>query len=141
MRGNFFLDTSILVRTFDRATADKRDRARELVSQALSEGTGMLSWQVVQEFLSAATTKFEVPLSARDAADYLAAVLWPLCRVFPTADTYTEALRIRESAGFPFRDSLIIASARQGGARVLYSEDLQDGRVFDELRIENPFSA
>jgi predicted nucleic acid-binding protein len=38
-------------------------------------------------------------------------------------------------------DALIVQAALSGGADVLYSEDLQHGRRFGELRIENPFLA
>lgn len=140
MKGEFFLDTNILVYTFSPVDTLKRDRAKSLVSQALKDGTGMISWQVVQEFLNVATTKFQVCLSPQDSASYLAEVLRPLCRVFPTIEIYSEALGLRDRTGFSYYDCLIIASARQGGARTLYSEDLQHGRVIDHLCIENPFS-
>jgi predicted nucleic acid-binding protein len=41
--------------------------------------------------------------------------------------------------GYRFYDSLIVASALNSGARILYSEDLQHGRRIGDLRIENPF--
>jgi predicted nucleic acid-binding protein len=36
-------------------------------------------------------------------------------------------------------DSLIVAAAIQGGCKILYSEDMQHGRRFGELVVENPF--
>jgi len=33
---------------------------------------------------------------------------------------------------------LIVQSALEGGASILYSEDMQDGQVFETLRIKNP---
>jgi predicted nucleic acid-binding protein len=36
-------------------------------------------------------------------------------------------------------DALIVTMALKAQCRVLYSEDMQDGRVIDGLRIENPF--
>ena len=38
-----------------------------------------------------------------------------------------------------FWDALIIEAALVGGAFCLYSEDLQHGRIVEDLRIENPF--
>jgi predicted nucleic acid-binding protein len=38
-----------------------------------------------------------------------------------------------------FYDALVIEAAIAGGARVLYSEDLQHGQVFDTVEIVNPF--
>jgi predicted nucleic acid-binding protein len=37
-------------------------------------------------------------------------------------------------------DALIVAAAMEGGCSLLYSEDLQSGRRFGDLRIENPFA-
>jgi len=34
---------------------------------------------------------------------------------------------------------LILAAALESGAKILFSEDLQSGRSFDELKIVNPF--
>lgn len=39
-----------------------------------------------------------------------------------------------------FDDSLIVAAALASGAAVLFTEDLQPGRVIGSLKIENPFS-
>ena len=38
-------------------------------------------------------------------------------------------------------DALIVESARARGCRRLLSEDLQHGREFGSVRIENPFRA
>ena len=40
-----------------------------------------------------------------------------------------------------FWDSVLCTVARSGGAEVLLTEDLQDGRDLDGLRVANPFSA
>jgi predicted nucleic acid-binding protein len=82
----FFLDTNIFVYSFDSRFPDKKRIAIELVRYALQSQTGVISTQVVQEFLNVATGKLEVPFRARDAKDYLSQVLAPLCQVFPTFD-------------------------------------------------------
>jgi len=35
-------------------------------------------------------------------------------------------------------DALIVRAALEGGASVLYSEDLQHGQGFETLRVQNP---
>jgi predicted nucleic acid-binding protein len=50
------------------------------------------------------------------------------------------AIRRSQANALSFLDSLIIAAALAGGAARLLSEDLQDGRIIDGMRIENPFS-
>jgi len=49
------------------------------------------------------------------------------------------AIKITNRYHFSFWDSLIVQAAMMGGARILYSEDMQDGQRIDDLRIQNPF--
>ena len=140
MPAEFFLDTNVLVYTFDSSAPAKRARARDLVRRALEDGSGVISWQVVQEFLNVALHRFERPLSGRDAADYHAEVLTPLCQVFPTPELCRNALAIHAETGFRYYDSLILAGAVASGARTLLTEDLQAGREVRGVRITNPFS-
>jgi predicted nucleic acid-binding protein len=50
-----------------------------------------------------------------------------------------DALRLHNENQLAWYDSLIIAAALQGGCKVLYSEDMQQGRRFGDLVIQNPF--
>jgi predicted nucleic acid-binding protein len=81
MSDKFFLDTNIFIYTFDSREPGKQQKADELVSNALNTGNGIISFQVIQEFFSAATRKFISPLSASDCQKYLNNVLAPLCKV------------------------------------------------------------
>jgi predicted nucleic acid-binding protein len=139
--GKFFLDTNIFVYTFEERPSAKRDRARQLVAQALETRLGSISYQVVQEFLNVATRKFAKPLSVSDAQLYLARILMPLCEVFPDAALYSQALSISGEMGIGFYDALIVSSAIGASAAILWSEDLQHGRRIRELEIRNPFRA
>ena len=139
MRGKFFLDTNIFVYSFDHSAPEKRDKARSMIMDALQGNQGAVSYQVVQEFLNVALTKFESPLSSVDAKQYLVSVLIPLCQVYPDTELYSHALDIHERAKYAFYDCLIIAGAKRAGAETLYTEDLQDGQVLDGLTIVNPF--
>ena len=140
MPAEFFLDTNVLVYTFDSSAPAKRSRARELVQDALETGDGVISWQVAQEFLNVALHRFERPLTPREAAEYVDEVLAPLCHVFPSPELLRDALAIHTETGFRFYDSLVVASAAASGARTLYTEDLQAGREIRGLRIANPFA-
>jgi len=139
MSAKFFLDTNLLVYSFEEGELAKRDRARQLIEQALETRQGVISWQVVQEFLNVALHKWQKPMTAADAREFLQAVLNPLCTVYPSAEIWSSALRIAEESQYRFYDSLIVASAIQSGATILYSEDLQDGRRFGPLQVRNPF--
>jgi predicted nucleic acid-binding protein len=139
MNDKYFLDTNTFVYTFDDRDPGKRDRARALVAEALTDSRGVISYQVIQEFLNAALRKFAKPLTATDAERYLTVVLEPLCAVFASIELYHQAIDISERWKYSFYDSLVIASALQADCTILYSEDLQHGQKIGNLRILNPF--
>jgi predicted nucleic acid-binding protein len=141
MSVEFFLDTNILVYTFDPKNTDKRERARSLVETALQSNVGVISYQVVQEFLNVSTRKFAMPMAPDAARDYLNIVLEPLCAVFPSIALYQRAIGLSERWRYGFYDSLIIGSALEAECSILYSEDLQDRQKIESLTIVNPFSA
>ena len=139
MPAEFFLDTNVLVYTFDRRAPEKQARARDLVERALRTGEGTVSSQVVQEFLNVALRKFERSFSNEEALRYLREVLDPLCSVFPSISLYETALSLHRRWRFSFYDSLIVAAALESNCKVLYSEDLQDGQEIESLTVVNPF--
>lgn len=139
MSGRYFLDTNIFVYTFDSQAPAKKQRARQLVQQAIQSSDGIISTQVVQEFLNVALRKFAVPLSINDSKAYLRQVLFPLCHVYPEISLYESCLDIQQRSGFAFYDSLIVAAAITGRCQVLYSEDMQHGFTLAGVTIQNPF--
>jgi predicted nucleic acid-binding protein len=140
MNVKYFIDTNIIVYGFDDRQPDKKARSLSLITDALQTGNGVISWQVVQEFLNVATRKFKVPLKPEDAKLYLQKVLHPLCQVFPDLEINQDALNLQVKTNYSFYDSLILAGAMREGCTILYSEDLQDGYQVDGLRIVNPFN-
>ncbi len=134
-----FLDTNVLIYTFDVRSKAKQARASDLVDRALSTRRCIISYQVVQEFLSAATRKFAAPMPIAEAQLYLSRVLMPLCEVFPDAHLFSQALLISSDTGISFYDALIVASAIAGDCRILWTEDLQHGRRIGPLEIRDPF--
>ncbi|HEB86143.1 MAG TPA: PIN domain-containing protein [Gammaproteobacteria bacterium] len=141
MSGKFFLDTNILVYTFDATAPAKQQIARELVSTALNLQQGIISYQVVQEFLNVATCKFSPSLTLADTNIYLDKVLTPLCELFPCMSYYSKALGISDRWGFSLYDSLIITASLEAGCETLYTEDLQHGQIIQSLTIIDPFQA
>jgi predicted nucleic acid-binding protein len=136
----FFLDTNIFVYTFDSRSPLKRARANALVARALETRLGIISYQVVQEFLNVATRKFAKPMRAPEAQLYLARILMPICEVFPGSSLYSEALSISGETQISFYDALIVASAIAGDCRILWTEDLQHGQRIRSVEIRNPFA-
>ena len=141
MSGRFFLDTNIFIYTFDSSSPQKQSRARDLVSIALDGAQGVISFQVVQEFLNVAARKFKVPLSFSDRRNYLQSVLAPLCEVLPSLELYQDALDVQERWQLSYYDSLIVTAALSAGCERLLSEDFQHGQKIRDLTIEDPFRA
>ena len=140
MSAKYFLDTNILVYSFDADQPAKKERALALIEDALQNGLGIISAQVIQEFLNVATRKFASTLKAEDCKAYLKTVLAPLCEIYPDQALYEASLEF-QGTGYSFYDALILASALRGGCEILYSEDFQAGQQIRSLRIVNPFEA
>ena len=50
------------------------------------------------------------------------------------------AIRLHQDATLSFWDALIVQAALEGNCRRVLSEDMQHGRSFEGLEIENPFA-
>ncbi len=124
-----FLDTNIL--------GGKYERVGEMVEEHLVDGDGFISVQVLREFYSA-SRRIANPLSYEEAARMVAR--FPAFRIVPEDAQIVVRAVERVGDGFSFRDALIVEAALRGGADRLLSEDMQDGRVIEGLRIENPFT-
>lgn len=139
MKDKFFIDTNVFVYSFDTSDQTKQQKANELIKKALQDHVGIISSQVVQEFINVSTRKFSTPMSIQDSEKYLKQVLSPLCQVFTSIDLYFKALDVMDRWQFSFYDSLIISAALQADCQTLYSEDLQHNQKIQNLTIVNPF--
>ncbi len=136
----FFLDTNILVYSFDASAPQKQQIAKVLIQEALRTQNGTISTQIVQEFLNVALRKFAHPMSISEGEEYLSTVLLPLCRHTPSIAFYQRALQIQEEARYSWYDSLVVTAAVDLRCEVLFSEDMQHGRIVQGVKIINPFT-
>ncbi|RPI78594.1 MAG: PIN domain-containing protein [Desulfobacteraceae bacterium] len=139
MKDKFFLDTNIIVYSFDAQNPGKQKTAQGLINSALSGAQGVVSYQVVQEFINVAIRKFQKPLSYIDCRMYVEQVLTPLCEIFPDIPFYLSGLNLSEKYHYSFYDSLIIAAALEAKCKTLFSEDFQHDQEIKGLKIVNPF--
>jgi len=140
MSAEYFLDTNVLLYSFDQEALSKRKIGQQLIQQALVSRRGIVSFQVVQEFLNVSTRKLRADVSSEHTADYLRDILAPLCTVYPSIALYEKALELHERWRFSFYDSLIIAAALSADCETLFSEDLQHQQRIESLTIINPFA-
>jgi predicted nucleic acid-binding protein len=139
MSARFFIDTNIIIYSFDSLVPDKRSIAQQLITKALSGGNGVISSQVFQEFVNFALKTKNNPMSLEQVRRYSNKVLRALCRVQSSFDLYQNAFNIKEKTKFSWYDSLIIAGALEADCEILYSEDLQHSQNIQGLVIVNPF--
>jgi predicted nucleic acid-binding protein len=139
MKDKYFIDTNIFIYSFDSSNLFKQQQAKNLISNALYNFNGCISYQVIQEFINVATQKFDVPLNKNDCKKYIASVLEPLCEIFSSIELFNAALDIKEGWKYSFYDSLIIAAALKANCKILFSEDMQHEQKIHDLVITNPF--
>lgn len=129
-----FVDTNVLI-----FAAIKNDPRSERAEELLARG-GVISVQILNEFVSVARRRYQMPWKELRAALQWIRILCP-DPVPITVDTHDEALRIAGRYGYQIYDSLVIASALEAECDVLYSEDLQHGqRIEAKLTVRNPFA-
>ena len=139
IKQRFFLDTNILIYCFDQNSPTKQKQSRELVAFALSSGLGLISHQVVQEFVSVAATKFRKVFGHEQLVLYLDEVLFGLWKAYPSREMYMEGLQLQRNYKLSWWDSLILASALETGCRTVFSEDFQRDLKVETVQVVNPF--
>ena len=137
MTASVFFDTNILVYAAVGTGKDerKRKRASELIE---SEDFGT-SPQVLQEFFVAVVRKAARPLSAGQALEWIEQ--W---RAFPcrAIDHQLVRIAIEQSERYliSYWDAAILVAAEALGAHTVYSEDLNHGQQYGQVRVINPFA-
>lgn len=127
-----FFDTNIVV--YAQQAGPKAERARALLAAG-----GLISVQVLNEFANIAVRK-----QGRDweaVAEAISDVLALVARPIPLTLEIHEAARALVAAHrLSFYDAPNVVAAQGTGCDVLHSEDPQNGRIFDGLRVVDPFA-
>ena len=132
MNAKPFLDTNVIVYAF--SSNDPRNARAE----ALLESGGVISVQVLNEFVNVSRRKQERGWhEIHEALSILKILLDPPQPL--TLELHEAAVDIARDFGFSIYDALIVAAALRAGCPILYSEDLQHGQGIGQLTIRNPF--
>ncbi|MFZ4778914.1 MAG: PIN domain-containing protein [Terrimicrobiaceae bacterium] len=139
MKDRYFVDTNILVYARDAGAGSKQNQADALIRKLWDSREGRLSVQVLNEYFVTVTRKLTpgmTPEAAwRDVETFRA---WePLALDWMLIAT---AHKIFGRFSLSWWDALIVAAAEAGGCHTLYSEDLQAGATYGEVRVVNPFA-
>jgi predicted nucleic acid-binding protein len=132
MNAKPFLDTNIVVYAFS------SNDSRNVKAEALLEAGGIISVQVLNEFVSVSRRKQRRNWNeVNDAVGALKILLDPPQPL--TLELHEAAVTIARDHGFSIYDGLIIAAALRAECAILYSEDFQHGLAIGPLTICNPF--
>ena len=130
------LDSNILIYAELEPESVKGRRAAELI--LLSARDGVIAIQVLGEYLRfvqrRAPGAFDDAL--RQSEVYKATFLTPAT----TTEVFAAATVLASDHKLQLWDGVVCAASSQAGAKVLLSEDMQDGRMLGTMRIVNPFA-
>ena len=136
MPARSFFDTNVLIYADDKADPAKQQRALDLVAEHRRARTGVVSLQVLQEYFVTVTRKLSVDARvARRKVELLA----EFDVATPEVADILAAIDLHRLHEFSFWDALILRAAKQAGCSIVFSEDMQDTREIDGVRIVNPF--
>lgn len=134
-----FFDTNILVYSVDENDLQKKEIASQLLTDASSSKTGIISTQSLQEFYNVAVKKLK--LSKQITKEYVELFSSQLTVRQVTVPLILNAIDISIKNKLSFWDSLILSSANDNGCIIVYSEDLNNGQIVGGTKILNPFTS
>lgn len=130
-----FIDTNVLVYQLDKRDPAKRDTCRGLVHELVSRGDAVISTQVLQEFYIVCTTRLKLkPLFVKGLIHNFE----NMELVTIGADLIKEAIDTSLQNDISFWDALIVVAAEAARCKYLYTEDLNDGQIIRNVRVQNP---
>ena len=133
-----FVDTNILVYARDGRHPQKQHLAAGLLARLWQERSGRISIQVLNEYYTTVIRRLHPAMDRDDAwDDVLILMAWnpqPIDQEIVIAAREIER-RYRTS----WWDATIVAAAQAQRCNVLLSEDFQDGMVFGQLKVVDPF--
>jgi len=131
------LDSNILIYAELEPESEKGGRSANLILRAARDG--VIPAQVLGEYLRFVQRRMPTAFeeAVRQASIYQAAFLTP-----PTTGAILDkACELAQAHRMQLWDCVVCAASAQAGAKVLLTEDMQDGRLIEGLRLMNPFAA
>jgi predicted nucleic acid-binding protein len=133
-----FIDTNIIVYAYDLSEPHKREVARVLLERLWQKRNGCLSIQVLQELYVTLTRKLPVSLSCDQVIPLISDLgLWK--HHIPNMTDIIDSARIQNKYEVSFWDAMIINSARKLDCKIIWTEDLNHGQLYEGIQAVNPF--
>lgn len=136
------LDTNVLIYSVDPSSAEKQEIATEVLEDLLFDRRAVISVQVLGEFFRVSTSgrRIRQPLAQADAMLRMTEFTRSMIVLESRAEHVLDAARIAPQYSMGFWDAVILATAKADGITVMLTEDYDDGRVIEGVRIVNPFA-
>ncbi|MEM7426755.1 MAG: PIN domain-containing protein [Pseudomonadota bacterium] len=131
-----FLDTNILIYA---AAGTRSDPERAEISRAIiADGDFGLSFQVLQEFY-VNLRKLPAPLADAEIDEWISNLLLFDC-VSGDPQLFLEAVVVSRTYRISYWDGAIVAAANRLDVSTLFTEDLNNGQTYGQVRAVNPFA-
>jgi predicted nucleic acid-binding protein len=132
-----FVDTNIFVYAYDSSSGEKHFKSKDLISKLWEEKTGVVSVQVFQELATTLTRKIPRALSHEEVIEIISDLShWQT--INSDAVLVIESLKIAARYKISTWDGLIVAAAKRGNCKRIYSEDLNPGQKYSGIKIVDP---
>lgn len=127
------LDTNIAIYAFS------DDEWKAAIAFDVLSRSSFVSVQLLNEFANVLVRKRRLPWPR--VAAMVGGLRTAIRTVLPLDEAiHGNGLRLAERYGLSLYDALMVSAALSGGARTIYSEDMQHGLMIDDtLRIVDPF--
>ena len=137
MPNGIFLDTNILIYSLDPADASKRAKATALLRGAARADRLVVSPQALNECYRVLTDRRAI-MPREDARHFVGALI-PYCKAPSDIGNLAKAFEIQDMTGFAWWDCLMLASAARAGCHLFLTEDMEHGRIVQDMRIVDLF--
>ena len=131
-----FIDTNIILY----AALGRQDSPEKwaIARDILTNSDFATSGQVLAEFYHNAVRKGQVPLTDVEALDWVTTLAKRPCQAIDS-DLVQGGIAVSTRYKISYWDGSIVAAARRLSAKTVYSEDLNHGQKYEEIRVINPF--
>ena len=136
------IDTNVLVYFVDEHEPAKQAKATELLERLGEEETETaLLWQVAVEFLSCLRRwENEGRIDRTTTLAHVEHLEDTFPCVMPSRSLLGKSLDLSSRYSLSHWDSLLLAACADAGVDTLYSEDLDDGMMYDTVTVVDPFA-
>lgn len=132
-----FVDTNIFVYANDGKAGSRHTASIKLLDDIWARREGALSTQVLAEFYTAAIRKLH--MASEEAEEAIRPLsTWTIHQ--PGHADIIGTIHLQRRHQLSWWDAMVVNSAIQTNARILWTEDLNHGQRFGHLLVQNPFA-